>query len=332
MIRILVQEPLPQPKRITPGHWAAIDDAYQRLGRAVESEDFAHVVGAAKELTESVARVTTEAHGNVYADNAPYSTLLSAAHGIVAHAIKPNLAPNDVLRAIPDNARKMATQLAEIRNRYGTGHGRADVHMVTEEVAEACVHASLIWVRWVLARHTTVLLGNVTQLVSDLETENFSRGELAERLDAANVPGLEEPEQRRLGVAVGRRMAANAPIAVELDGVRACSTNPERWPDAYRTGVIEGLFINGDNQVDPRHTVSPLGATYVLEHHSDPTGVLTELRRLIGAASWSFRLKGGHEDVIGTMRATLLRVPADGQALWADITNTLAARVPHEVS
>ncbi|MGW7099706.1 hypothetical protein ACWGH1_10035 [Streptomyces sp. NPDC054883] len=136
-----MQEPLPRPKRIRPGHWVAIDGAYQRLVRAVASEDFAHVVGAAKELTESVARVTTEANGDVYADNAPYSALLSAAHGIVAHAVKPNLAPNDVLRAIPDNARKMATQLAEIRDRYGTGHGRADVHEVTEEVAETCVHA-----------------------------------------------------------------------------------------------------------------------------------------------------------------------------------------------
>ncbi|MFE2849947.1 abortive infection family protein [Streptomyces lavendulae] len=331
MIRILVQEPLTRPKRITSGHWAAIDDAYQRLGRAVESEDFAHVVGAAKELTESVARVTLEANGEVYADNAPYSKLLSAAHSIVAHAAKPNLAPNDVLRAIPDNARKMATQLAEIRNRYGTGHGRADVHEVTEEVAEACVHASLIWVRWVLARHTTVLLGSVTQLVSDLERENFSRGELAERLDAANVPGLEEPEQRRLGVAVGRRVAANPSFPVELDGVRACSINPERWPDAYRTGVIEGLFINGDNQVDP-HIVSPLNATYLLEHHSDATGILTQLCRLIAAASWSFRFKGRHEDVIGLMRATLPRVPADEQSLWAKITRTLATHVPEEVS
>ncbi|MGW7099705.1 hypothetical protein [Streptomyces sp. NPDC054838] len=97
---------------------------------------------------------------------------------------------------------------------------------------------SLIWVRWVLARHTTVLLGNVTQLVSDLEAETFFGGQLAKRLDAANVPGLKEPEQRRLGVAVGRRTAKDAGT-VRIDGVRACSTNAERWPDAYRTGVIE---------------------------------------------------------------------------------------------
>ncbi|MGW5927007.1 hypothetical protein ACWF2L_12230 [Streptomyces anulatus] len=49
VFKILVQEPLPRPKRITSGNWAAIDDAYERLGRAVEAEDFAHVVGSAKE-------------------------------------------------------------------------------------------------------------------------------------------------------------------------------------------------------------------------------------------------------------------------------------------
>ncbi|CAL9634467.1 hypothetical protein SUDANB120_06164 (plasmid) [Streptomyces sp. enrichment culture] len=140
-----------------------------------------------------------EANGEVYADNAAYPALLSAAHRIVAHAAKQNLPPNDVLRAIPDNARKMATQLAEVRNRYGTGHGGAAIHEVTDEVAEACVHAALVWVRWVLARHTEVFLGNVMQLVSDLESQAFVSGELAERLDAANVPALKEAEQRRLG-------------------------------------------------------------------------------------------------------------------------------------
>ncbi|OEJ30022.1 abortive infection family protein [Streptomyces subrutilus] len=331
MFKILVQEPLPRPKRITSGHWAAIDDAYQRLGRAVEAEDFAHVVGSAKELTESVARVTTEANGEVLADNTSYKTLLTTAHGIVAHAIKQDLAPNDVLRAIPDGARRMATQLAEIRNVYGTGHGRADVHEVTEEVAEACVHASLIWVRWVLARHTTVLLGNVTQLVSDLETENFSSGELAERLDAANLPSLKEPEQRRLGIAVGRR-TAKATWTVRIDGVRACSTNPERWPDAYRTGVTEGLFINGDNQVDAFPMVSADCAAELLQHHSDAAGVLGELHQLLEAASWSFRFQGRYEAVVQDMHKALPKVPAGVRSLWIDITNALVAHAPEEVS
>ncbi|MER7514239.1 abortive infection family protein [Streptomyces lavendulae] len=331
MFKLLVQEPLPRPRRITAGHWAAIDDAYQRLGRAVEAGDFAHVVGAAKELTESVARVTTEANGEVLADNTAYKTLLTTAHNIVAHAIKQDLAPNDVLRAIPDGARRMATQLAEVRNVYGTGHGRADVHEVTEEVAEACVHASLVWVRWVLARHTAVLLGNVTQLVSDLERANFSSGELAERLDAANLPGLKDPEQRRLGIAVGRR-TANETWTVRIDGVRACSTDPERWPDAYRTGVIEGLFINGDNQVDAFPMVSADCAAELLQHHNDPAGVLAELHQLLEAASWSFRFQGRYEEAVQAMHKALPKVPAGVRPLWIDIMNTLVAHAPTEVS
>lgn len=331
MIGILVKEPLPQPKRIQSGHWLAICDAYQRMGRAVEANDFAHVVGAAKELTECVARVTIEANGEMYADNAAYPALLSAAHRIVAHAAKQDLPPNDVLRAIPDNARKMATQLAEVRNRYGTGHGRAAIHEVTEEVAEACVHAALVWVRWVLARHTEVFLGNVTQLVSDLESQVFVSGELAQRLDAANVPALKEAEQRRLGVAVGRR-TANETFTVRIDGVRACSTDPERWSDAYRTGVIEGLFINHDNQIDAYPAASADCAAELLQHHSDAAGVLAELHRLLQAASWSFRFQGRHEDAVQSMHKALPQVPTGVRPLWMDITHTLAAQAPEEVS
>ncbi|MFI1652177.1 abortive infection family protein [Streptomyces avidinii] len=325
MIRLLVQEPLPRPKQVQPGHWAALCDAHQRLGRAVEAGDFAHVVGAAKELAESAARVTIEANGEVYSDNAPYSTLLSAAHSIVAHACKPNLPPDDLLRAIPTNARKMATQLAEIRNRYGTGHGRADIHEVTEEVAEASVHAALLWVRWVLARHETVLLGNVTALVTDLQNSSFSSGQLAERLDAANIPDLAEPEQRRLGVAVGRR-TANETFNVRIDGVEACAKNPERWPDAYRKGVIEGLFINLDNQVDAYSAASPDCAAELLQHHTTPATVLAELRELLATASWSPRFIRRYAETVAAMQAASLKVPGAAQPIWNDIARDLTAR------
>ena len=55
----------------------------------------------------------------------------------------------------------MASQLRELRNQYGTGHGRAVVHDITDEVIEACVHGALLWVRWALARLQAVLLGPV---------------------------------------------------------------------------------------------------------------------------------------------------------------------------
>lgn len=199
------------------------------------------------------------------------------------------------------------------------------------EVAEACVHAALLWVRWVLARHTTVFLGNLTQLLADLEASTFSSGALAERLDAANIPGLSEPEQRRLGVAVGRR-TANETWTVRIDGVQACSMNPERWPDAYRTCVVEGLFINSDSQVDALPAVSADCAVEILQHHGDAAGVLTELDRRLGAASWSFRFQGRHEDVVESIHRVLPRVPSDMRPLWSGIADTLAAHTPEAAS
>lgn len=71
---------------------------------------------------------------------------------------------------------------------------------------------------------------------------------------------------------------------MRIDGVRACSTDPERWTDAYRTGVIEGLFINHDNQIDAYPAASADCAAELLQHHSDAAGVLTQLHRLLQAA------------------------------------------------
>ncbi|MFG2754090.1 abortive infection family protein [Streptomyces xanthophaeus] len=319
-----MKEPLPEPRHVQAGHWAAISDGYERLGRAVEAGDFAHVVGSAKELTESVARITIDANGQVYSADAPYPTLLSTAHGIVAHTS--GLPANDLLRAIPDGARKMAVQLAELRNRYGTGHGRAGVPAVTEEVAEACVHAALVWIRWVLARHNEVFLGNVNQLLADLASASFRSGALAERLAAANLPGLAESEQRQLGLAVGRRTAGGT-WTVCRDGVSACSTDPERWPAAYRTGVITGLFTNWDNQIEASAAYMDCPVT-VLQHHSAAEDALTELLTLIRTTPWSHRFRGRYKDVVQAIQKEAPRVPGHARPHWDAIADTLAAQAP----
>lgn len=61
MIKKLLAEPLPRAEWLREEGWAAITDAYDRLGRAAESDDRPLIVGCAKKLVESVARVVLSA-------------------------------------------------------------------------------------------------------------------------------------------------------------------------------------------------------------------------------------------------------------------------------
>ncbi len=327
MINILVQEPLPRAEWLQEESWQAIVDHYGRLGSAVAANDRPLVVGSAKELVECVARVVLIAHGRVTGDKDEYDKVLGHAHTVVEHAADHGLPANDPLRQIPNAAKKMASQLRELRNRFGTGHGRPVVHEITAEVVEACVHGALVWVRWALARLQTVLLGAVEPLVHDLRGGLFSGGDLAARLAAANIPELEAPEQRRLGVAVGQRSARET-FNVRIEGIRACADNPERWPDAYRQGVVEGLFLNEDGQVEARPRISPDCAVDVLQHHPSPERVLADLRDVLSAASWSVLFQQEHAAVITAMREELQRLPGLAQQSWTDIINDLEARAP----
>ncbi|WP_329169464.1 abortive infection family protein (plasmid) [Streptomyces sp. NBC_01267] len=298
------------------------------MSAAVTSDDRPLIVGSAKELVESVARVTLVSYGRVVADGDEYDKVLGLAHRVIEHVIGPAVPGNHPLRQIPDAAKKMAGQLRELRNAYGTGHGRAVVHGITDEVAEAAVHAALLWTRWALSRLQTVLLGAVSPLVSDLQSGTvFYGGDLAARLEAANVPRLEKSEQHRLGVAVGQR-AANETNNVRVEGIRACANQPEQWPDAYREGVVQGLFVNEDGQAHAYAAASADCVAELLQHHSEPERVLSELSTLLAAASWSLTFQHKQVEILTAMKDAQAKVPAQATEIWASIIDELEARAP----
>ncbi|MEV0175417.1 abortive infection family protein [Streptomyces sp. NPDC050803] len=327
MIQHLVQQPLPRAEGLQHDQWRAVEDAYGRLAAAVAADDRPLIVGSAKELVECVARVTLVAHGRVVPDGDGYTKLLASAHQVIEHVIGSNMPGNHPVRQIPESAKKMAVQLRELRNHYGTGHGRATVHDITDEVVEASVHAALVWVRWALARLKTVLLGAVGPLLDDLQSGLFSQGDLAARLEAANIPRLVEAEQYRLGVAVGQRTARKT-FNVRLEGIRACADDPQRWPDAYREGVVQGLFVNEDGQAYAYAAASADCAAELLQHHSDPAAVLTRLSILLETASWSLRFQQDHSEIITSMKDMLRKMPEAARPVWSTIIEELEARTP----
>ena len=56
------------------------------------------------------------------------------------------------MRNIVQDAKTIASQLPELRNRYGTGQGRPTVPTKADELVLVAVDAVLLWCRWALRR------------------------------------------------------------------------------------------------------------------------------------------------------------------------------------
>lgn len=167
----------------------------------------------------------------------------------------------------------------------------------------------------------------VQPLIDDLLLNGgiaFYSGALADRLRTANIAQLDEPGQRALGVAVGRRSARET-FNVRIEGIEACSDDPGRWPPAYREGALQGLFIDPDGQV----SLTPPGAlpaAILLRDHPNPDNALCELRSLIADASWSIEFASRPNETIEAMEAATPQIPRPAQKSWAALIANLKQR------
>ncbi|MGI5255613.1 abortive infection family protein [Actinacidiphila glaucinigra] len=328
MIKYLLQEPLPRADGLQDEQWQAINEGFDRLRRAVDADDRPLIVGAAKELVEGVARVILVSYdGRTVPDQDPYDKVLGAAHKVIEHAVSLGIPRNDPLRQIPESAKKMAGQLRELRNSFGTGHGRSIVHEITDEVIEASVHASLLWVRWALARLHTALHGALAPLIRDLGDGIFYGGDLASRLASANIPDLDQPDQRRLGLAVGQRSARQT-VNVRVEGIDAISLHPERWPDEYRSGALHGLFLNEDGQVFTYPYAIDSAVPALLNGHTAPNRLIQDLASKLASASWSVSFQNAYQDALQTMHRTTPTLPEEARAPWTKLIEELKQFAP----
>jgi hypothetical protein len=223
-------------------------------------------------------------------------------------------------------ARKLAGQLRELRNTYGTGHGRPALPIIEDEVLETCVDGALLWTRWALRRLQCLLIGDLQPLLADLRGSTFRRGDLATRLQAANQPDLPPDDQRLLGVAVGQRAALNT-FTVRIDGVEACATREDvaSWPPDYREGVAEGLFLDHFGQIRVDEEVrGPRLAAEVLGPHPEQARAVSDLETKLASAAWSPELPRQWQQVVAEMRlAQTLLQPPEAQQAWSNIAERL---------
>jgi hypothetical protein len=319
---------LQRPDGLEDTSWAAIQDCLDRLQRAVRDEDRLLTVGSAKELVEATARVVLDARGQPAASGEEYQEAVNRAHSALERQPGPELADDPAVRAIAQWAKKIAIQLRGLRNDYGTGHGRAIVPEVAEEIVLVSVDAAMLWSRWALRRLRHLIAGMPSTLARELDEGNiFHSGELRDRLIAVGLSDLEPDDQRLLGVAVARR-AMRGTFVVREDGVDACAEAQDArvWPAGYREGLAEGLFLDHRGRIDVEEWGARI-ATVILAAHPDPAAVLCPLLDKVRQASWSPRFANNAEsrrEVITAMREVEAVLPGDdGRQCWKEITSQL---------
>ncbi|MFG1609548.1 abortive infection family protein [Actinoplanes sp. NPDC049265] len=323
---------LHRPTGLEDHAWDAIEACRARLAAAVTSEDLSLAIGTAKELVESTARVVLSARGDTVASNEELPSVLNRAHIALVRQPGQGLASDPTIRNIAQGAKTIAAQLPEIRNRYGTGHGRAASPEIAEELAFVAVDGAVLWSRWALRRLGVFILGSPATFAADLGRGTFRRGKLTERLQAANLATLDSNDQRLIGLAVAHR-AMGGTFVVREDGVTACaaSASLHTWPEHYRAGVTEGLFLDRNGLVDPDQRGVGQAANIIsaLPNASD---ILQSLNQKIRAATWSPQFA---EDsslraaVASAMKEIASILPTvEAQSAWAEIIAQMTDRAP----
>lgn len=322
---------LPRPDGLGENEWAALEEAADRLDRARTADDFPLVIGCAKDLCESVARVVINERGGV-APGDDMTDLVHTAHKVLEFQPGEGVANDAETRKIAQGLKTMVFGLAEMRNRHGTGHGRATPSGVTLEHADLAFDAARLWSNWALRRLEPYIAGNVTALVRDLDEAIFTKGDLARRLTAANLNHLEQHEQRRLGTAVGRR-SARGPFVVGTDGVE--EVKPEdsaTWPPFYVEGLAAGLLFDANGYVDlgERPLWAIRQAARLVAGHPDGTAVLEQLVERLARAGDAGRVRSDEKDRNGAAGEATAAATAPGSGrlgeLWQRAAEKLAPR------
>lgn len=269
---------LAQPKRLPDEYWEAISAEEVRLHRAITEQDKPDVLGSLKSLAESISKVALDLAGEPSGKNDDFGKVLNRAHNILCAVPALDLTSDSRFSSMASQAKKMAGSLDVIRNGLGTGHGRARVPEVQDEMVALSIEGTMVWARWAIRRLGALSAGRPGVLIRELDDGSvFYAGDLAERLHSADIPNLEQQHQRALGFAVGQRTMRGT-FNVGHEGVEPCimsdSLNP--WTPDYRRGLAAGLLYDRDGNLDRRPSIL-VNAIHVLDPNPDNSELLEQV-------------------------------------------------------
>lgn len=239
---------------LSPSAREAIERALERTWRSSAADDVEATIGAAKELVETVAKVSINALGGSYGSNADIPTLANEV--LTALGLHPGgLQGRDSLRRLSQSLISTVNAIAELRNSDGTGHGRAVPSSLHMSHATLAMETSLAWSHWVLSLTARAVRKNlpIDQVVSDLAGPlTLSRGKLPRLLKDLGLDDLGEEAQHKLGLAVARRWSVNGTFLPREDVIEPMAAGRATYPPAFAAGVIEGLLLDYDGYLRVR--------------------------------------------------------------------------------
>lgn len=319
---------IPRPEHLDNDGWEAVGSARSRLRLAWELKDFPEVVGKAKELVETVAKVVVAAADGTLADNADYGPTVKAAHQSLKRQPGVDLSQDEALRAITQATQTMATSLGPLRNTYGTGHGRARVPDVTVEMVTVTAEAALVWSRWALRRLEHLLADYPNDLIAAVQTAT-SRGVLREKFHATALSQQPVEVQHRIGVAFGQQSAGGFGNATEVGVEPAIDGGFDEYPIDYRRGLIEGMLLTGGGQIGLTTYYAPWFVSLLGSlPEQDGSALLEHLSAVASRAAWLEKWRGSTSvqpnEVVEALRAEGERLPTGLSEAFDSFCNKLA--------
>lgn len=152
--RIMPRSSAPQPNLADLRDGRTIREHLDRISNALATEDAALAIGSAKELIESTAKVVLAETGTRYEDGydlPKLATLAEEALGIHPQNTAPGPDGSKTVRKTLGAAHTIAQSVAELRNNYGTGHGRSTTPAgLGTRHARLAVNAAQLWCQFLL--------------------------------------------------------------------------------------------------------------------------------------------------------------------------------------
>lgn len=145
---------LPEPDLASLRDPAAIEDQMGRMRRGLDDGDLSQAIGSAKDLIEATAKTVLNELGIDFHERDDVPALARAVQktlGLHPDVIAPTRPGAEAVRKILGGLTAISTGIAELRNHYGTGHGRGHTVLLEARHAELAVDASVLYCRTVLA-------------------------------------------------------------------------------------------------------------------------------------------------------------------------------------
>ncbi len=237
-----------------PSARAAIEAAQDRVQRAVDADDVEGIVGASKELIETVAKAVIDGLGGSYGSEVDLPKL--AWQTLDALKLHPaTLQGRAPLRQLSQSLISVAQAVAELRNMDGTGHGRSARTNLDQTHALLIRDVANVWCGWVLATSRRAGRAPLNDFISDIGGAlTLSRGKLPRLLAEIGLRELGDDDQRRVGLAVARRWSVNETFLPLTDVIEPIASGQAEYPPAFCEGALEGLLLDHDGHIRIRRS------------------------------------------------------------------------------